>query len=83
MTEQANILDAIRTIVQEEVRPFKNGLENEISGFRNEMNNRMDAVMGELKTIRQEQIVSNYRVDNHENRITNIEDQISTKSAKI
>jgi len=73
MTEQTNILDAIRTVVQEEVRPFRDEVKNEITEFKSEIFNRMDEVLKEVKTTREEQAAIGHRVDGHEGRITTIE----------
>lgn len=40
---------------------------------RDEFYEKMDEVMGELKTIREEQTAGSYRLSNHEDRITKLE----------
>ena len=47
---------------------------------KDEFYTKMDAVMGELKTIREEQTLLSHRVSNHEDRIEKIESHLDFPS---
>lgn len=69
MSEQLNILDAIRTVVKEELQPFR----NEVKNFKNEVLTHVDAVMHEVKTMREEQSAVIHTLTDHEKRIDKLE----------
>jgi|TARA_B100001971_G_C18173631_1_gene528648 BMFP domain-containing protein YqiC len=83
MPEQTNILDAIRTVVQEENRPMEKRLEKKITEFKDETLNHVDAVMKEVVTTREEQAAIGHRVDNHEERITTLEGGMNTAKSTV
>lgn len=73
MPEQINILKAIKTIVQEEGRSTRDELKADIVEFKNEILTNVDRVMREVTAARQEQTVIGHRINNHEERITTLE----------
>ena len=54
-----------RAIIREEIKNLPT---------KDEFFSKMDEVMGELKTIREEQTTLSYTVSNHENRLKNLEE---------
>lgn len=73
MPEQTNILQAIKVIVQEENRSTKDELKDDIRNFKSEIINHVDAVMEEVKTMREEQSAIIHTLTDHEKRIDKIE----------
>jgi len=63
-----NDLDQIEDIVDRKVGDKTSGLPTKDDFFKS-----MDEVMGELKTIREEQALISHRVTDHEDRITDLE----------
>lgn len=78
MTLSMADLDEIGKIVEEKI-------EDKISGLptRDEFFGKMDEMMGELKTIREEQTMISHRVPNHEDRFQVIEDKLDLKPSTI
>lgn len=70
MTLTQSDFDQIETLVKETVK-------EEISHLptKDEFYGKMDEVMGELKTIREEHAVSSGQISNHEDRIASLEEK--------
>ena len=69
-------LDDIEQIVDERIEEKVKNLPT-----KDEFYNKMDEVIGELKTIREESLVLSHQVSNHEDRITRIEDKLSIQAS--
>lgn len=83
MDNQDNILKAIKTIVQEEVRPLEDRLTRKITDFKDEVLTSNDKIAKELKDLRTEVSffhISQKRQDevlnNHENRLKTVETRV-------
>ena len=75
MTLMQRDLDEIEKIVDEKVELRTRNLPTKDDFF-----GKMDEVMGELKTIREEQTVQSHRLSNHEDRITTLEDKVGIQT---
>lgn len=74
----------IRVIVEEELeKKLEQKFEEKLKFLptKDEFYKAMDKIMGELKTIREEQSAQSYRVGNHENRIVALEEIHNIASA--
>ncbi len=76
-------IDQIRTVVGEEVRKEVATAKKDLvdkkmfTGFKDKILNLLDKVMGELKTIREEQtVISGYKdqIEDHDTRINKLEE---------
>lgn len=82
MPEQTNILDAIRTVVHEEMRPFKDEIKKDITDFKDEILTGIDGVHKKLDTISIEQLSISHVLDQHRNQLGNHENRIQKVEAK-
>lgn len=71
-----NILEAMRTVVKEEIRPFRDEFNIKLTGFRSEILTHVDAVYKEVKTMREEQAVMIHTLTDHEHRIDRLETRV-------
>jgi len=70
-TDFDEIEGLVRSTVKEEISHLPT---------KDEFFGKMDEVMGELKTIREEQTVQSHRLSNHEDRITTLEDKVGIQT---
>ena len=70
-TDFDEIEGLVRSTVKEEISHLPT---------KDEFFGKMDEVMGELKTIREEQTVQSHRLSNHEDRITTLEDKVGIRT---
>lgn len=75
MSEQPNILNAIKTVVQEEMRPFKDEIKEDITGFKNEILKENDKIVKKLDIILNELPSLNYKQREHSDRIEILENK--------
>ena len=68
----------IQKIIQHEIKPVKDRMS--LLPTKDEFYKKMDEVITELQTTRQEQVVLTHQVSNHEDRIGVIEEQIKIVS---
>ena len=68
----------IQKIIQHEIKPVKDRMS--LLPTKDEFYKKMDEVITELQTTRQEQVVLAHLVSNHEDRIGVIEEQIKIVS---
>jgi len=71
----ANDFEEIEKIIDEKLDEKTKNLPT-----KDEFFGKMDEVMGELKTIREEQTVQGHRLSDHEDRITTIEDKLNIQT---
>ena len=79
----SNDLKAIKTLIEVTFdEQFDERLDEKLSHLptKDEFYNKMDEVMGELKTIREEQTLLSYRVSDHEDKIEKIETHLGISS---
>lgn len=69
----------VRTIVREEV---KNEVKEQLTDFRSGVYEKLDQVIGELKAMREEQLVTSHALVKHEDRIEDLEKQFNISITK-
>lgn len=69
--------DEVKAIVAEANDDQNAKIDAKLIQFRSDIFNKIDLVIGELKTIREEQAVVSYRLSDHEDRITKLESSLS------
>lgn len=79
MPEQTNILNAIKTVVREEIRPMEERLEGKITYFRNEILTSNDKVIKKLDKILTELPATTHSLDEHHKEIVNLK----TRTTKL
>lgn len=82
MSEQTNILDAIRSVVHEEIRPFKDEIKRDITDFKDEILSGIDGVHTKLDAIAIEQKSMSYTMDQHRDKLNNHENRIQKVEAQ-
>ena len=80
MSEQTNILDAIRTVVKEETRDFSK--KSELFEFKDIVLTALDANSKKLDQILAEHPAMNHAIDENRNRIASHENRIQKVEAK-
>ena len=76
------IKDLIEVTIEDVIEKKELVTKSDLSHLptKDEFYTKMDEVMGELKTIREEQPLLSHRVSNHEDRIEKIESQLGISS---
>ena len=74
---------AIAETVREEMRPFEERIELKITEFKSETLNGVDAVLKEVKTIREEQIMKVGRDDRQDQNITKLKTHVAAVEEHI
>jgi len=82
MSEQTNILDAIRTVVHEEMRLFKDEIKQDTSDFKSEILSGIDGVHKKLDAMAIEQKSMSYVLDQHRDQLGNHENRIQKVEAQ-
>lgn len=73
MSDQPNILNAIKTVVQEEMRPFKDEIKKDITTFKDEILTSNDKISKKLDIIISELPSINEKQRNHTDRLGTLE----------
>ena len=73
----------IAATVREEMRPFEERIELKITEFKSETLNGVDAVLKEVKTIREEQIMKVGRDDRQDQDITKLKTHVAAVEEHI
>lgn len=79
-------LSALETRMDIKMDDMKLQIDDKARGYRDDVLTKMDQVLGQLETIREDQIIANHhaeemlaRINNHEGRITKIEELTSAQ----
>jgi len=83
MAEQTNILEAVKTIVHEEVWPFRDEVKKDIANFKNEILTSNDKIAKKLDTIISELPAINHKQREHHDRIETLETKTRTIQARL